>query len=61
MAPKKDKAAPAAPPMTQAAIRKLVKDSIADALVAERAAVAARAAEAASQSNTAEPATVRRE
>ena len=47
MPPKKD-----APAMTQTTIRKLVKDSIAEALVVERAAVAARAAEAASQVET---------
>ena len=54
MAPKKAKATPTtstAPAMTQAAIRKLVKDSIAEALVVERAAVAARA-EAASRVET---------
>jgi hypothetical protein len=44
MPPRKAKATPT---MTSAAIRKLVKDSIAEALVTERAAVAAAAAEAA--------------
>jgi hypothetical protein len=53
MAPKKDKTP--APTMTKAAIRKLVKDSIAEALEIERAEVAARAADASAQSGTAEP------
>ena len=52
MAPRKTKAAPTTPEMTQAAIRKLVKDSIAEALVVERAVVAAWAAEAASRIET---------
>ena len=47
MAPKKGKAAPATPVMTQAAIRKLIKDGIAKALVTERAAVSIAAAETA--------------
>jgi hypothetical protein len=42
MAPKKSKATPETPAMTQAAIRKLVRDSIAEALEVERAEVAAR-------------------
>ena len=61
MAPRKGKTASDAPTMTQAAIRKLVKDSIAEALAIERAEVAARAADAASQSRTAEPSNNRRE
>jgi hypothetical protein len=44
--------AKATPTMTPAAIRKFVKDSIAEALEIERAEVAARAAEAASQIGT---------
>ena len=47
--PKKGKAAPKTPEMTQAAIRKLVRDSIAEALEVERAIVAERAAEDASR------------
>jgi hypothetical protein len=44
--------AKATPTMTPAAIGKFVKDSIAEALEIERAEVAARAAEAASQIGT---------
>jgi hypothetical protein len=61
MAPKKNKAAPETPAMTQAAIRKLVQDSIAEALEVERAEVAARAAETASNTGAVEPPTTRRE
>lgn len=61
MAPKKNKAAPETPAMTQAAIRKLVQDSIAEALDFERAEVASRAAETASNTGAVEPPTTRRE
>ena len=47
--------------MTPAAIRKLVKDSVAEALEIERAEVAARAAETASQTGTNEQSNNRRE
>lgn len=47
--------------MSQAAIRRLVKDSVAEAIAIERAEVAARAADAASQSVTAGPSNNRRE
>ena len=52
MAPRKVKATSATPNMTQAAVRKLVKDNIAEALVVERAVVATGAAEVASQIKT---------
>ena len=49
MVPRKGKAVPETSTMTQAAIRKLVRDSITEALEIERAEVAARAAETVSQ------------
>ena len=61
MAPRKGKNAPETSAMTQAAIRKLVRDSIAEALEIERAEVAARAAEVASNTEVVEPPTARRE
>ena len=58
MAPKKSRTAPETPAMTQAAIRKLVRDSIEEALEVERAEVAARAAETASNTGAVEPPTM---
>jgi hypothetical protein len=60
MAPKKAKATSETPAMTQAAIRKLVRDSIAEALEIERAEVAARTAEVSPTAEVVQP-TTRRE
>ena len=55
MPPRKARTTPAAPAMTPAAIRKMIKDSVDQALAIERENVAAAAADAAAASATAGP------